>query len=82
MPSWVQINGKLVPKESVKRKERKGPYIQPDIQPYEVVAGPRYGQIISSRSEHREYLRQNNFEEAGSEYKAFGLKEDPRKERQ
>lgn len=80
MPSWVQINGKLVPKEQVRRKQRKGPHIQPDIKPYEVVGGPRYGQIISSRSEHREYLRQNNLMEAGSEFRAFGLTEDPRKE--
>lgn len=77
MPSWVYVNGKAVPKHLVKREGRKGPYIQPDIEPYEVVGGPRYGQIISSRSEHREYLRQNNFIEAGNEWKALGAP-DPR----
>lgn len=72
---WIQINGELVPADQCQRRERKSPYIQGDIQPYQVVAGPRYGEWISSRSEHREYLRQNNFIEAGNERKAFGLPE-------
>lgn len=73
MPRWIQIDGELVPADKVPRRERKGPYIQGDIQPYQVVGGPRYGEWITSRSEHREYLRQNNFIEAGNERKAFGL---------
>lgn len=79
MPRWIQIGGELVPAEQVPRRERRGPFIHGDIDPYQVVGGPRYGEWITSRSEHREYLRQNNFVEAGSEWRAFGLPDDPRR---
>lgn len=50
--------------------ERKGPYILGDLQPYQV-AGPEYGTWITSRSQHREYLRRHNLIEVGNEKKYF-----------
>ena len=41
--------------------------VQPDIAPYRAVAGDRMGQMITSRKEHREFLRRNHFTEVGNE---------------
>lgn len=41
--------------------------VQPDIAPYRAVAGDRMGQMITSRKEHREFLRRNYFTEVGNE---------------
>ena len=41
--------------------------VQPDIAPYRAVAGDRAGQYITSRREHREFLRRNRFTEVGNE---------------
>lgn len=43
------------------------PYVTPDIQPYMAVAGDRAGQYITSRHEHREFLKRNSFVEVGNE---------------
>jgi putative FmdB family regulatory protein len=43
------------------------PHMQPDINPYQAVAGDRAGQWITSRSEHREYLKRNRLVEVGNE---------------
>jgi len=51
-------------------KPRKGPYIIGDIEPYQAV-GPEYGKVISSRSQHREYLRKHSLIEVGNERKYF-----------
>ena len=47
-------------------EQRKGPHIMGDIQPYQAV-GPEYGKWITSRSQHREYLRRHNLTEVGNE---------------
>lgn len=41
--------------------------VMPDLAPYRAMAGDRAGQMISSRKEHREFLRRNNFSEVGNE---------------
>lgn len=43
------------------------PYVAPDIKPYRAVAGDRMGQMITSRKEHREFLKRNRFTEVGNE---------------
>ncbi len=75
MPKWRQIEGELVLVEAVATTERKGPYVQSDIDPYHVV-GPEYNKLITSRSHHREYLRKHDLIEAGNERKEFGLPDD------
>lgn len=42
-------------------------YVTPDIAPYKAVAGDRAGQYITSRREHREYLKRNRLVEIGNE---------------
>lgn len=46
--------------------ENKSPYVIPDIEAYQVV-GPEYGKVISSRSKHRQYLRQHGLIEVGDQ---------------
>lgn len=41
--------------------------ITPDIAPYKAVGGDRAGQYITSRVEHREFLKRNRFVEIGNE---------------
>ncbi len=45
---------------------RRGPYVIGDIEPYQAV-GPEYGKWITSRSQHREYLKAHNLTEVGNE---------------
>lgn len=47
--------------------------ISPDIEPYQVV-GPEHGKWVTSRKQHREYLKKHNLLEVGNEAKYFGLK--------
>ena len=53
-------------------KKRVAPHVMPDMQPYQVV-GPEYGKCITSRSKHREYLKQHDLIEVGNERKYFDL---------
>ena len=60
----------LIPLEDWLRKydSRTGTHhVIPDIKPYMAVAGDMAGKWISSRKEHREFLRRNGFEEVGNE---------------
>lgn len=57
---------KLVPIEEYERP-RKGPFVLGDIEPYQAVTGDMAGKWITSRSEHREFLRRNNLIEVGNE---------------
>ncbi len=41
--------------------------VSPDITPYRAVAGDRAGEMITSRREHREFLKRNRFVEVGNE---------------
>ncbi len=43
------------------------PMVAPDIVPYVAVAGDRAGKPITSRREHREFLKRNDFVEVGNE---------------
>lgn len=41
--------------------------VTPDIKPYQAMGGDKAGQYITSRKEHREFLKRNNFVEIGNE---------------
>jgi hypothetical protein len=60
---YVQIDGELVEKTN-RHAESLAPMIMPDIQPYQSMAD---GSMITSRSQHREHLRQHNCIEIGNE---------------
>ena len=61
--TYVQIEGKLYEKGTEPRKEA-GPLIMPDIQPYQSMIT---GEVITSRSRHREHLRGHGAFELGNE---------------
>ena len=62
MTTYVYRDGKVVPKESAARKG--GVSIMRDIEPYQNMKDRGW---ITSRSQHREFLRRNNFVEVGNE---------------
>lgn len=64
---WIQINGELIPKEEyIPPQSGNSAMILPDIQPYQSMID---GSLISSRSSHREHLRQHGCIEVGNETK-------------
>ena len=66
---WGSV--KWVPAE--KHVPKRVHHIMPDIQPYKAVAGEeaKKGEVITSRSKEREYLRKNNCIQVGSEKEYF-----------
>jgi hypothetical protein len=58
--------GKMVEVDMTNRPKRTAPHVMGDIEPYHA-RGPEYGKLISSRSQHREYLRRHNLIEVGNE---------------
>ena len=48
-------------------RELTAPMVSPDIAPYQAVAGDKAGGYITSRREHREFLKRNNLVEVGSQ---------------
>ena len=62
MTTYVYRDGKIVPKESAAPKG--GVSIMRDIEPYQNMKDRGW---ITSRSQHREFLRRNNFVEVGNE---------------
>jgi hypothetical protein len=60
--TFVVRDGKLVPKEEVSREAELS--IMKDIEPYQNMKDFGW---ITSRSQHREFLRRNNFVEIGNE---------------
>ena len=60
---YVQIDGELIEK-STYCADPVAPMVMPDIQPYQSMAD---GSMITSRSHHREHLRQHNCIEIGNE---------------
>jgi hypothetical protein len=60
---YVQIDGELIEK-STYYADPVAPMVMPDIQPYQSMAD---GSMITSRSHHREHLRQHNCIEIGNE---------------
>ena len=63
---YRQINGKLV--EITNKAVSHGALIQPDIEPYRSVLT---GEMITSRSHHREHLKQHGAEETGDNMPKF-----------
>ena len=62
---YIQINGELMEVGKVVRNaDPVAPYVMPDIQPYQ---SQITGEMIQSRSRHREHLRQHNCIEVGNE---------------
>lgn len=58
----------LVPyEEYYARREVNAPMVMPDIKPYQSM---QTGEMIKSRSHHREHLRQHGLIEIGNEVKA------------
>ena len=62
MTTFVYRDGKIVPKASAALKG--GVSIMKDIEPYQNMKDRGW---ITSRSQHREFLRRNNFVEVGNE---------------
>jgi hypothetical protein len=62
--TYIYVNGELVEKGSKEHYENLGPMVMPDIQPYKSMID---GSMITSRSIHREHLRQHNCFEVGNE---------------
>jgi|SaaInlStandDraft_2_1057019.scaffolds.fasta_scaffold764394_1 hypothetical protein len=62
--SWVQINGELVPKENYTPSIEHQTMIMPDIKEYKSMIT---GEMITSRTKHRNHLRQHNCFEVGNE---------------
>jgi len=62
--TYIYVNGELVEKGSKEHYESLGPMVMPDIQPYKSMID---GSMITSRSVHRDHLRQHNCIEVGNE---------------
>ena len=59
--SWIQIDGKLIPKSEYygdnSRRQRTGPDVLPDIEPF---VSPVDGKVINSRSQLRIHNKQHD----------------------
>ena len=62
--TYIYVNGELVEKGSKKHYDSFGPMVMPDIAPYKSMID---GSMITSRSVHRDHLRQHNCIEVGNE---------------
>lgn len=63
--TYVMHNGELVEKHLViQQQETNAPFVMGDLQPYQNMAT---GEMVTSRSRHREILRQHNLIEVGNE---------------
>ena len=62
--TYIYVNGELVEKGSKEHYDSLGPMVMPDIQPYKSMID---GSMITSRSVHRDHLRQHNCIEIGNE---------------
>ena len=69
--SWIQVDGKLIPKDQYTAKSEGKLHIVGDIEPYQAVTGDMQGQWITSRKEHREFLKRNDLVEVGNEKAYF-----------
>ena len=79
--SFVQDpkTGKLVPKDEYIDESIPAPYVMGDIQPYQSM---QTGEMIVSRSHHREHLRKHGLVEIGNEIKAAMTKREPKRDRE
>jgi len=68
---YDRVLGKMVKGRAPRKTKNPDYYIIDDIQPYEAMAGDMAGKYITSRSEHRAFLRRNDLEEVGNERDYF-----------
>ena len=66
--TYRQINGKLVEISNISNISSKSPLILTDIEPYQSIIT---GETITSRSHHREHLKQHGAEETGDNMPKF-----------
>lgn len=69
----------LIPAEDYFAPAVDAPYVIPDIQPYQSM---QTGEVIKSRSHHREHLRQHGLIEIGTEIKAAMTQQRPKDDRE
>ena len=67
---YDQNLGKMVEVTPDAPTQNKSAYVMEDLKPYQVV-GPEQGKWITSRSQHRDYLKRHNLIEVGNEKKYF-----------
>lgn len=72
--SWIQIDGVLYEKGTEPMSEPVGPMVMPDIKPYQSMID---GSLITSRSRHREHLRDHNCIEVGNDSSVLNPKPRP-----
>ena len=79
MPGWIQINGKLIPKEEYRgdNTRHQTAHIMPDIEPF---TSPVTGEVITSRSRLRVHNKEHGVTNS-SDYSPQFL-ENKRKERE
>ena len=68
--TWVQIDGKLY-ERGVDELPRVSPDVMPDIAPYRSMVT---GEMIESRSKHREHLERHGYEEVGNDSSLFNAR--------
>lgn len=74
------VTFELIPAdEYTARREPATPFVMADIQPYRSM---QTGEMITSRSRHREHLRQHGLVEIGNEISAAMQKQKPRDNRE
>ena len=77
---YCKEKGELIPKEEYYgSSEVNAPFVMNDIQPYKNMVD---GQMITSRSTHREFLRANRLVEIGTETKTHLTKQAPKVDRE
>jgi len=62
--TYIYVNGELVEKGLKEHHESLGPMVMPDISPYKSMID---GSMITSRSVHRDHLREHGCIEVGNE---------------
>lgn len=62
--TYIYVNGELVEKGSKEHYDSLGPMVIPDIAPYKSMID---GSMITSRSVHRDHLREHGCIEVGNE---------------
>lgn len=69
----------LVPADEYRRSDPHAPYVMGDISPYQSM---QTGEMITSRSHHREHLRRHGLVEIGNEIDAAMKKSKPKDDRE
>jgi hypothetical protein len=77
---YCKEKGELIPKEEYySASDVNAPFVMNDIQPYKNMVD---GQMITSRSTHREFLKANRLVEVGTETKAHLTRQAPKVDRE